>query len=184
MRPELLPTWLQPSLAGGLSVALDAADKSIARPRRPDRTHAAKQRRAGVACDAAWFCRQSNRQFRHPIAQRRERRSAKSTALQHASGRNSADGEYQFRDGRVGVRPMGSRRRNWAQVSGFSRKEEQDAVHFVQYFNNVSDPISGIIVSSDPFLFRVRTRLIVSADAARPAAGAKPQFKFCFPFAE
>ena len=63
-------------------------------------------------------------------------------------------------------------------------KKNNDAVHFVQFFKNVSDPISGIIVSSDPFLFRVRTRLIVSADAARPAAGAKPQFKFCFPFAE
>lgn len=63
-------------------------------------------------------------------------------------------------------------------------KKNNDAAHFPQFFKNVPDQISGIIVSSDPFLFRDRTRLITSADAARPAGGPKTQFKFCFPFAE
>lgn len=63
-------------------------------------------------------------------------------------------------------------------------KKNNDALHFLQFFKNVPNPISGIIVSSDPFFFRFRTRLIIGADAARPAGGAQTQFKFCFPFAE
>jgi hypothetical protein len=62
--------------------------------------------------------------------------------------------------------------------------KNNDAVHFDAFFRSVSNLISGIVVSSDPFFFRVRTRLIKSANAARPAGGANPQFKFCFPFAE
>lgn len=64
-----------------------------------------------------------------------------------------------------------------------ANKMNNDASHFVQFFKKIPAQISGIIVSSDPFFFRDRSRLISGADAAR-AGGSNPQFKLCFPFSE
>jgi hypothetical protein len=60
-------------------------------------------------------------------------------------------------------------------------KKDNDHAHFGAFFRNVPAHIKGIIVSSDPFFFRFRTRFIKGADSARPKAA---DLKFCFPFAE
>jgi hypothetical protein len=59
-------------------------------------------------------------------------------------------------------------------------KKDNDHAHFKAFFENVPTQVKAIVVSSDPFFFRFRSRLIRGADAARPSAN----FKFCFPFAE
>jgi hypothetical protein len=66
-----------------------------------------------------------------------------------------------------------------------AQMHDNNHAHFGQFFRNIpssgANKISGIIVSSDPFFFRFRTRLIKAALAARPAT---TPIKFCFPFAE
>jgi hypothetical protein len=61
-------------------------------------------------------------------------------------------------------------------------KKDNDHAHFGAFFRNVPAHIKGIIVSSDPFFFRFRSRFIKGADGARSKAPDK--LKFCFPFAE
>lgn len=60
-------------------------------------------------------------------------------------------------------------------------KKDNDHAHFGAFFRNVPAHIKGIIVSSDPFFFRFRTKLIKGADSARSKGN---ELSFCFPFAE
>ncbi|HMA70836.1 MAG TPA: hypothetical protein VKP67_05015 [Xanthobacteraceae bacterium] len=59
-----------------------------------------------------------------------------------------------------------------------------DHLRFQAFFRAVPAGIKALIVSSDPFFFRFRSRLIAAANAVRPGTAADPKFIFCFPFAE